>query len=358
MPKKRYRAQITRDERRRVLKLGAAGLASATLLPACDALELPELELLVQLPDIVSNEDFYIQSAFGTPELDPQTHTFRLLAEGQELATIDLPYLQTLEARDREHTMQCIGANPRFLFIGNAVWSGLPFFEILDELGVTPPSSAEWMKITGADGYATGLPVGDIEGSNGADPLWLVWKMNGEDIPSAHGAPFRFLTPGRYGTKNPKWPSELDFVPDEFIGHWEERGWSQEATYRTNALILSPPTLALVGAGTVAILGSAFSGHTPITAVDVTLDGGATWEPAELTYGPGLSETAPDMSDRNPVPHIWTTWRYDWLLDEPGAYVIQVRATDADGNTTSIDPDGTDRFGGYNAGMEISVGVT
>ena len=358
MPKKYYTARVTLDGRRRILKLGMGSVASAIILPACDNLVLPELELLDQLPDIVPNQDFYIQSAFGTPDVDPETHVFRILSDGEEVASIDLAYLQTLPAREREHTMQCIGANPRFLFIGNALWSGLPFSEILDDLGVTPPPSAEWMKITGADNYGTGLPISDIAGSNGADPLWLVWQMNGEDIPPAHGAPFRFLTPGRYGTKNPKWPAELDFVEEELIGHWESRGWSQEATYRTNALVLSPPTMAVVGDGTLAILGSAFSGHTAITAVDVTLDGGETWEAAEITYGPDLSETPPDVSDQNPGRHIWTTWRYDWMLDGPGEYYIQVRATDADGNSTELDPAGTDRMGGYNAGMEISVRVT
>jgi len=358
MPKKRYAVRIHRDDRRRLLKLSLVGIAGAGVLPACDLLVLPELELLERIPDILSAEDFYLQSAFGTPEIDPETHVFRILAEGAELATIDASYLRGLAGRVREHTMQCIGANPRFLFIGNALWTGLPFGEILADLGVTPPPEALWMKITGADDYATGLPISDIEGTDDFDPLWLVWQMNGEDLTPAHGAPFRFLTPGRYGTKNPKWPSELDFVAEEFIGHWESRGWSQEATYTLNALVLSPPTMAVVGAGTVAILGSAFAGHRPIATVEVTLDGGDSWEVAEITYGPGLSETPPDIADSNPDRHIWTTWRFDWMPDEPGQYRLQVRATDSEGNTTSTDPAGTDQMGGYDAGMEIMVTVT
>jgi hypothetical protein len=359
MPKKHYTFEILRDDRRRILKLGAVGIAGTAILPACDRLVLPELDLLEQLPDILTNEDFYLQSAFGTPDLDPEAHVFRILAEGQELASIDLDYVRGLQGRVREHTIQCIGASPRFLFIGNARWTGLPFNEILADLGVTPPANALWMKITGADGYATGLPISDIEGSDDADPLWLVWQMNGEDLPLAHGAPFRFLTPGRYGTKNPKWPTELDFVVEEFIGHWEERGWSQEATYRLNALVLSPPSMAVVGAGNVAILGSAFSGHNPIASVDVTLDGGDTWEAAEITYGPALSETAPDITDGILERHIWTTWRYDWMLDEPGEFHIQVRATDTAGNTTATtDTEGANRLDGYDAGMEIAVRVT
>lgn len=86
MPKESYRVRVVLDDRRRFLKLGAAGIASATLLPACDSLVLPELELLDRLPDIVSNEEFYVQSAFGTPEIAPESHRFRILAEGEEVA--------------------------------------------------------------------------------------------------------------------------------------------------------------------------------------------------------------------------------------------------------------------------------
>ncbi len=314
--------------------------------------------MLDRLPDIVPNEDFYIQSAFGTPEVDPASHVLRILDGGSEVASIDRDYVESLLEREREHTLQCIGANPRFLFIGNALWGGLPFREILEDLGVAPDSSAQWMKITGADDYATGLPITDLEGTDGADPMWLVWLMNGEPLPLAHGAPFRFLVPGRYGTKNPKWPREFDFVEDEFIGHWESRGWSQLATYQTNGLVLSPPTMAVVGAGTVRVLGSALSGHTPITSVEITTDGGSSWQEAEITYAPDLSESLPDASDVHTGRHIWTTWSYDWMLDGPGDYTIQVRVTDGEGVVTDLDSTGTDRFNGYNAGMEISVKVS
>lgn len=358
MKKKPYSARIVLFDRRQILKLGGAAVASATLLPGCDTLLLPELELRDRLTDIVPNEDFYLQSAFGTPAVDPATHMLRILAEGSELASFDQAYVNALAARDREHTLQCIGANPRFLFIGNAIWGGLPFREVLEGLGVTVPATALWMKITGADGYATGLPITDLDGSDGADPLWLVWTMNGEPLPLDHGAPFRFLTPGRYGTKNPKWPSEVDFVEAEFIGHWESNGWSQLASYQTNGLVLSPPTMAVLGTGMVAIVGTAFSGHTPIESVEVTTDGGTTWQPAELTYSPAQSETPGDVTDVNAGRHIWTTWRFEWQLDEPGEYTIQVRVTDADGGVSDLDSAGTDRLNGYNAGMEISVEVT
>jgi len=355
---KRYRARVVLFDRRELLKMGAAATVAGSVLPACDTLSLPEVQLLEDIPGVISNEDFYIQSAFGTPDIDAETHVCRVVDEdGNVLASFDKEYVLGLDARQREHTMQCIGANPRFLFIGNAVWAGLPFREVLDSLGVEVPADAEWMRITGEDEYATGLPATDVDGTDGADPMWLVWLMNGEDLPRAHGAPFRFLVPGRYGTKNPKWPAEIAFVRDEFVGHWESRGWSQEATYKTNGLILSPPTMAVLGSGMVRVLGSAFSGHTQISRVEVTTDGGDSWTDAALDYNGEGSNIPPDDTDTNAGRHIWTTWSYDWDLTAPGHYSIQIRVTDETGHSSDLDPAGTDKFNGYNAGMAIDLEV-
>jgi hypothetical protein len=356
---KHYRAHVVLFDRREILKMGAVAAAAGTVLPGCDTLSLPEVQLLDELPPILSNEDFYIQSAFGTPDFDPEAHLCRIVDEdGNLLASFDKEFVMGLEAREREHTLQCIGANPRFLFIGNAVWAGLPFAEILEELGVEIPAGTSWMRITGQDEYATGLPVTDLDGTEGADPMWLVWLMNGEDVPLPHGAPFRFLVPGRYGTKNPKWPREIAFVPNEFVGHWESRGWSQLATYQTNGLILSPPTMAVVGSGTIRVIGSAFSGHTQITQVEITTDGGDSWTDATIDYNAEGSDIPPDATDLNSGRHIWTTWSYDWTLDSPGRYEVQIRVTDETGHSSDLDPAGTDRFNGYNAGMAIHVEVT
>ncbi len=145
---------------------------------------------------------------------------------------------------------------------------------------------------------------------------------------------------------------------DEFVGHWESRGWSQLATYQTNGLVLSPPTMAVVGSGTIRVLGSAFSGHTQITRVEVTTDGGDSWTDAVIDYNAEGSDIPPDATDVNEGRHIWTVWSYDWQLDEPGDYSIQIRVTDETGHTSDLDPAGTDRFNGYNAGMAIDLDVT
>lgn len=288
------------------------------------------------LPPITSNDDFYVTSCCATPTVDPVSWAMAISHEGAQLATIDLPFLESLTARDREHTLECIGASPGNQAISNAVWSGLPLKEILGLLGVATPDGAIEMKFTGADGYTTALPIADLE-----LPVWLVWRMNGVALPEQHGTTARLLVPGRYGMKNPKWITALEFIHEPYVGFWESLGWSNTAEYRPNAFIRDPGTRAERPAGALTLLGTAFAGSDPIASVECSVDGGATWSPARLTYQNGAD--------------IWTLWRFDFEV-EPGEYTLAVRATTVSGALTG-DIGGSD-LAGYNGGMEILLNAT
>ena len=338
----RYKITIPLFDRRSALKAGGAALLGAATGVGCDTLDIPPPPEPGTMPGISPQADFYTQSCCGTPNIEPDEHEVAVVdgANGSVLARIDAAYLQGLQGREKEHTLQCIGANPRFLFVDNALWTGLPFIEILDDLGVTVPVDAVELIFWCADGYDTSIPVTDLD-----TPIWLVWEMNGEPLTLAHGAPFRFLVPGRYGTKNPKWCERLEFSPTEHIGFWEREGWSNDASYRPNALTLAPAAYAVVGEGTIQIQGAAFAGFDAVTRVEWTVDDGTTWQDAEITYA---SEN----------DHTWRLWSFEFTPPGVGSYYVRTRVTTESGAKSEDDPDGTDRFGGYNGGMEIRVVVT
>jgi hypothetical protein len=75
--------------------------------------------------------------------------------------------------------------------------------------------------------------------------------------------------------------------------------------------------------GRVAVTGRAWSGHGPITSVQISTDGAVTWADAELAQAMG--------------PHAWRGWRFDWDAS-PGEHVLSSRATDAAGNTQPLEP--------------------
>jgi DMSO/TMAO reductase YedYZ molybdopterin-dependent catalytic subunit len=321
-----------------------AGAGATVALASCDRLDVPDgTDTALPaagdvLPPITANDDFYVTSCCGTPEIDRDAWTLAIVDESSaQLATLDMAALEAMPAREKEHTLECIGASPYFRSIGNAIWTGLPLPEIFAALGVNVPAGAVEIVFTGADDYQTSIPIGDL-----AKPVWLVWKMNGEPLPDRHGATARILTPGRYGIKNPKWLTEIRFVSEPVLGFWESRGWSNSAEYRANTFFLSPSASAVLTAGPVRFLGTAFAGSDPIERVELSTDGGETWEDAEITYANG--------------PDVWTLWAFDWQA-VAGDYEIQVRATTESGDQSALDPAGTDPFGGYNGSMRIAVSV-
>jgi DMSO/TMAO reductase YedYZ molybdopterin-dependent catalytic subunit len=325
-------------DRREVLFIGATAVVSSAFLRGCMTTTSDPTDLPDTISPITPNSQFYVQSCCGTPSVDPDTWTLSIRNLGEEVAVIDRAYLLSLSARDREHTLECIGTTPRFKNIGNAVWGGLPLDEVLAYLGVEPAAGAVEIHLAGADGYYSSIPVEDL-----VLPPWLVWQMNGEDLPADHGAPARLLVPGRYGTKNLKWLTELDFSATLELGFWEQQGWSNTAEYNANTLILSPDDEAVFEPGTIRLLGAAFAGRDPAERVEISTDGGEQWTEAAIDYAPG--------------PDVWTLWHHDWTPPGAGDFTVQVRLITQGGDTSNPDPDGTDRYSGYDGSMQVAVTV-
>jgi hypothetical protein len=70
--------------------------------------------------------------------------------------------------------------------------------------------------------------------------------------------------------------------------------------------------------GKVSVQGAAWAGEADIVKVDVSTDGGTTWNPATLGH--------------DSAHYAWRLWRYDFKA-KAGAYSIRSRATDSQGRT-------------------------
>jgi DMSO/TMAO reductase YedYZ molybdopterin-dependent catalytic subunit len=129
------------------------------------------------------------------------------------------------------------------------------------------------------------------------DPSTLiVVAINGHPLPVEHGFPARLLALGNYGMKNPKWLTDITVVKQPYQGFWERRGWSKQATVRTNTRIDVPASGSRI-ADVRTIAGIAFAGDRGISKVEVSLDAGRTWHEAKLKTA--LS------------PYTWRLWRFD-----------------------------------------------
>ncbi len=80
----------------------------------------------------------------------------------------------------------------------------------------------------------------------------------------------------------------------------------------------------VVRPGPVTLEGRAWSGHAPVTRVEVSADAGRGWQEAELEPYDGHR-------------WAWRRWRHSWTA-LPGEHVLSARATDAEGHTQPLEP--------------------
>jgi DMSO/TMAO reductase YedYZ molybdopterin-dependent catalytic subunit len=296
------------------------------------------------------NADFYLTSYSSTPRVDASQWSLRikgLVANPLELSYADLRKLPPIE---RTLTLECISNPPDGSAISNARWVGVKLKPILDRASVS--DKAVYAAMRAADGFYTGVPIDEIM----RDENFLPYLMNGEPLPPAHGFPLRIFIPGKYGMKQPKCLTEIEFVDHEFIGYWEARGWSNSAWRKINSGFFSPrPSSGLLSmlSGAVSVktpidlVGWSLAGPPGVRKVEVSTDAGTSWRDAEL-----IDDVNPD---RSRWPYVWTVWRYRFAPKAPGRFAIRVRATAGDGTVQPpTDPQTGSGMSGQ-ARMELEV---
>ncbi len=102
-------------------------------------------------------------------------------------------------------------------------WRGVRF-RTLAELAVLKPEVTH-VHVKAYDGYSTNLPLSECMD----DDVLLVHAWEGIDLPREHGGPVRMITPRKYAWKGAKWIKEILFLPQDILGFWELRGYSNTA---------------------------------------------------------------------------------------------------------------------------------
>jgi DMSO/TMAO reductase YedYZ molybdopterin-dependent catalytic subunit len=175
----------------------------------------------------------------------------------------------------------------------------------------------------GADGFVRSLPV---EVARHPDTL-LATSMNGSPLPLAHGGPLRLVVPRWYGMASVKWLRGVVALREPFRGHFQvERyviGSEPVREMRVRAVVAEPAEGSKVTAGPVRLAGYAWSGAGEIAAVEVSDDGGRTWQAARLAQAA--------------APYGWTRWEAEWQPRRTGSAEILARAADLAGNVQPLE---------------------
>jgi DMSO/TMAO reductase YedYZ molybdopterin-dependent catalytic subunit len=279
----------------------------------------------------------YVRSHFPFP--DPADGIAIAGAVGRA-RSISIAELRTLEARTLAVTLECAGNGRKFLeppapgeqwglgAVSTARWTGVSLRSLLEPADIAP--SVVEILFRGAD---SGTPPGaerriaferslPIERAL-ADDVLVAYLMNGTDLPAEHGAPARLVVPSWYGMASVKWLAEIVALERPFRGFYQAdryvAGDRPLQAMRPRAVIVEP--LRDVAAGAVTMRGYAWSGQGPVTRVEVSSDGGATWRDAALDPPVGAA--------------AWRQWRAEWSAP-PGAHHLLARATDSNGEAQPL----------------------
>ena len=236
---------------------------------------------------------------------------------------LGLAQLKAMPSVRRPHTLECISNEVGGELISNAHWRGVRLRDVVARAGGVPAKAIK-IVFRCADGYTESLPIAE---AMHPDTL-LVHEINGEPLPPKHGFPLRLLVPGLFGMKNPKWITRIEAANFDFQGYWERSGWSDQALVQTMSKFTAPPRTPRPKANEeVGLGGVAYAGARGIKAVDVSLDDGKTWQPAQIK--PPLG------------PYTWVLWAALWKPTAPGEYRLKVRARDGTGVLQTAQPSPT-----------------
>ena len=276
--------------------------------------------------------------------------------------SLTLAELKTLGVETVATVLQCSG-NGRGFFpskpsgtpwtvgaAGCVVWSGVPLRSVVAALGGLAEGAA-YLTGTGGEKLPEGVdPLSVlVERSvpvKAADDALLAWEMNGESLPLAHGGPLRLVVPGYQGVNNIKYVKRVAFTAAQSQARIMSHGYrmsppgtkaspDQPSVWEmgVKSWINGPlPDKGPLKPGMVQVHGVAFGGTRGVKGVEVSVDGGKTWQAAPL-IGPDLG------------PFAWRQFAVPVRL-EAGTHVLASRATDTAGNVQAEQRE--ENLGGYN----------
>jgi sulfite oxidase len=347
----------------------AAGISRSLVSPASaqgQAVEFPGEQGMVlrsfRFIDLESPVSYFDSWLTPVPHFFVRNHMFepisfdtaewRLTISGEveQPLTLNFADLRKMEVRSVVNTLECAGNGRAFYrpqlpgiqwgkgAVGTARFSGPRLRDILQRTGVKP--TGKHVMFRGLDEVPGKVPPFirsiPIEKALDGDTI-ITTHMNGSPLTKHHGFPARLLVPGWIGSASCKWLTELKVLETPFEGNFMNPGYRMpnhplspgeamkpEDTHPVTGLsvksvIAGPADGASINSGYVSVHGVAWAGEADITKVDVSTDGGGSWNPAKLGH--------------EQARYAWRMWTYDWKTARQGEYSIMSRATDSQGRT-------------------------
>ena len=328
---------------------------------------------------ITPNEFFFIRNHLPVPVVDPETYVIEVSGVGVQPIKLSL---KELKSKFKQYhvtaTMQCAGnrrsgmddPNKRVNgipwgpgAIGNAVWTGVRLRDVLLHAGLRldndglPSQEAQHVCLVGKDNaiggeaYEASIPI-----NKAIHPLGdviIAFEMNGKELPRDHGYPLRVVIPGYIAGRSIKWLDKIVVTKEESTGFFQQKDYKsfspsvdpKKVDFSTAPAMQEFPVQSAITShtmgdsvnddGSLLLKGYAWSGGgRKIIRVDVSIDGGKTWQNAVLN-----AEAVKQPSMR---AWAWTPWSIS--VDVPdnhtGKLEVVCKAVDESYNSQPEHTDG------------------
>ena len=273
----------------------------------------------------------------GIPDIDPANHELLIHGLVERPLKFSVADIKRLPQVHRICFLECSGNSYREWRGPGGVdvqqthgltscsnWAGVALSTILAEAGLK--TQAEWVVAEGADGAAMtrSIPVQKC-----MDDVILAYAQNGEALRPEQGYPLRLIVPGYEGSISVKWLRRLKLTATPYYTREETSKYTDllpsgkarefSFTMEAKSVITSPSGGQQISSpGYQQIRGLAWSGRGKVARVEVSTDGGNTWQAAKL-HGPIL-----------PICH--TRFSFDWHWSGQTVSIMS-RCTDETGYT-------------------------
>ena len=284
-----------------------------------------------------SNDLFFVRSHHVLPEVSTPW-TLTIDGDVSRPLTLRLEDIRRMGSERRSATIECAG-NGRGLFdlpatsgvqwrlgaVSNATWTGVPRAAVLERAGVQASALHFWMEAADRSPLPT-VPkfLRSIPRAVALGEAFVAYEMNGRPVPLHHGGPLRLVVPGWYGMASTKWLTHVHARAGESDNHFMARGYryadgSPVDVIRVKSIVTAPLDGEQVRVAATRVTGVAWTGAGTVSRVEISSDGGQTWQQARFT------------SDAR--PGTWRLWEADVAIRSSGEQRVRARATDSSGET-------------------------
>ena len=316
------------------------------------------------------NSQHYVSWHYQTfpTEVDPDKFTLAVRGHVEKPLTIAMKDLLAMPRISLAAVSQCAG-NSRLYFepgvagapwangsMANALWTGVPLRHVLDLAGVKP--GAQLIRFAGADeppAEDTPRFMKSLSLDHARDgEVMLAFGMNGEQLPLLNGFPLRLVVPGWVATYWIKALNDIEVLDQPDTNYWTVKGYrfpdvpdhtvapGQTGYNLVSITKLFPRSFVtnlkdgdkVASAKPVHLRGIAFGGDCGVAKVELSLDGGKSWQPTKLGKDEGK--------------YGFRRWESNLALPGAGTHAISVRCTNSKGEAQPLktvwNPQGYMRF--------------